>query len=324
MLDDWESIGAPRGPSGLNVLRADPAHPLDFRIGRDERGRFAFQLDAAGPLQPTDEPASPGGIDVLLDDLGDRTVRMTLVLHDGDDLPIFRVLCGDLLDATRDLAPADAHLARGLVLRRLGQWQEVLARRRRRRLSRNEALGLFGELVFLRDVLSGRNGLPGAVTAWRGPYGDEQDFALPGAIVEVKTQGATADARLMISSEHQLDTSSVAIFVCRQRVGERTADAGGESLDQVATALIAATADLPVVSTRLRTGLEAAGWSEAGAHTDRWVVEHRSYYRVEDGFPRITGADLVPGVERVKYQVLVSSCAPFAVDESSVFADRKP
>lgn len=324
MLDDWESIGAPRDSGGLNVLRADPAHPLDFRIGRDERGRFVFQLDAAGPLQPTDGRASSGGIDVLLDDLADGTVRMTLVLHHADDLPIFRVLCGDLLDATRDLTPLSAPLARELVLRRLGQWQEVLARRRRGRLSRNEALGLFGELVFLRDVLAVRNGLPGAVTAWRGPYGDEQDFALPGAIVEVKTQGGTADARLLISSEHQLDTSGVAIFVCRQCVGERTADVGGESLDEVATALIEAAADLPVTNARLRTGLEAAGWSEAGGHADRWGVEHRSYYRVRDGFPRITGADLVPGVERVKYQILVSHCAPFAVDEPLVFAGRTP
>lgn len=46
MLDDWEGIAPPRDSAVLNVLRADPSHPLDFRIGRDARGRFVFQLDA--------------------------------------------------------------------------------------------------------------------------------------------------------------------------------------------------------------------------------------------------------------------------------------
>ena len=238
MLAEWETIAPPRDNAALNVLRADPAHPLDFRIGRDVRGRFAFQLDAPGGLSEAAEVDSPAGMDVAVDDLGDGVGRLTLLLHDSEDFAIFRVLCGDLLEVTRALAPAEASRAMGILLGRLGQWQEVLARRRRGRLSRNEAMGLFGELVFLRDVLAPRGRIASAVAAWRGPYGDEQDFAVADVIVEVKTHGTTSDGRIQISSEHQLDTSSVTIFLCRQCAAPRPSDAGGESLDQVVVALL--------------------------------------------------------------------------------------
>ena len=63
-------------------------------------------------------------------------------------------------------------------------------------------------------------------------------------------------------------------------------------------------------------GLEAAGWSEDGGYDESWGIEDRSWFRVADGFPRIVGADLRPGVERVRYQIAVADCLPFQVDEA--------
>jgi hypothetical protein len=53
---------------------------------------------------------------------------------------------------------------------------------------------------------------PAGISAWRGPFGDEQDFVHGEWIIEIKTQLNTADERMQISSEAQLDTSSVASY----------------------------------------------------------------------------------------------------------------
>lgn len=324
MLADWEAITPPRGSPSLNVLRADPSHPLDFNVGRDASGRFAFQLEAAADLQDIGEIDSPAGMEVSLEDAGGGTHRLTLLLHDAEDLPIFRVLCGDLLDVTRGLAPTEARRAATILLGRLGQWQEVLARRRRGRLSRNEILGLLGELMFMRDVLAPRVGLPSAVSAWRGPYGDEQDFAVGGGIVEVKTQQTTSDGRMFVSSEDQLDTTFNAVFICRQTVAAATAAGEGDSLDDVALALLAAAPPLSTAGIRLRSGLELAGWVEAVGYEERWRLDSRTYYQVAEGFPRIVRGDLRAGVSRVKYQIAATDCLPFQVDEAVLFAAVTP
>lgn len=318
MLDDWESVTAPRDAAVLNVLRADPTHALDFRIGRDVRGRFAFQLDATGAPPEAGAVESPAGMDVVIDNIGDGIVRLTLLLHDAEDFAIFRVLCGDLLEVTRPLAAGEAGRAMRMLLGRLGHWQQVLARRRVGRLSRQEEMGLLGELLLLRDILAARIGLSAGIAAWRGPYGDEQDFAVAGAIVEVKTQGASSDARFMVSSEDQLDATAGPVLVCRQCLSTAS-DGAGDSLDDVAAGLVAATTHLPAANARLRCGLDAAGWAEGMGYEGRWSLSERSWYRVADGFPCIVRSDLRPGVSRVRYQVAVADCVPFLIDEDRAF-----
>jgi hypothetical protein len=319
MLDEWEAIAPPRDAAVLNVLRADPAHPLDFRIGRDARGRFAFQLDAPGARPEAGAVESLAGMDVVVDEIGDGGVRLTLLLHNAEDFAIFRVLCGDLLDVTRPFGADEAVRAMGMLLGRLGHWQQVLARRRSDRLSRQEEMGLLGELLFLRDVLAPRIGLTAGIAAWRGPYGEEQDFAVAGNIVEVKTQGASADARFMVSSEDQLDTSACPVLLCRQCLATASAGAGN-CLDGVVGELLASAARLPAANARLRGALDAAGWVEGVGYDAHWSLSERSWYRLGEGFPRIVRGDLRPGVSHVRYQVAVADCLPFQINEDEAFA----
>lgn len=319
MLDEWEAVAPPRDATVLNVLRADPTHPLDFRIGRDVRGRYAFQLDAAGTPPETGAAESPAGMDVVIDDVGNSVFRLTLLLHDAEDFAIFRVLCGDLLDVTRPLGANEAGRAMRMLLGRLGHWQQVLARRRSGRLSREEEMGFLGELLFLRDVLAPRIGLMAGINAWRGPFGEEQDFAIAASIFEVKTQGASSDARFMVSSEDQLDTSACPVFLCRQCLSTASAGAG-DSLDDLVGRLLADAAHLPAAEARLRGGVDAAGWVEGVGYDTRWSLEERSWYRIADGFPRIVRGDLRPGVSRVRYQVAVADCLPFRILETEAFA----
>lgn len=315
MLDDWASISPAADSRSFNVLRADSGHPLDFRVGRDHCGSFIFQLDAAGFAIGAGVTESPAGMDVLLDPVGENRVRLTLLLHDSDDFDIFRILCVDLLEITRGHAPEDASQAMHMLLSRLHQWQEILARKRHSVLSRNEIIGLVGELLFLRDLLLPRLDAATAVAAWRGPYGDEQDFAVAGTIFEVKTQSTTADRRIAISSEDQLDTASSHIILCQQGLARCAPnDEQGISLNALIGEIRERMANEPAAVARLDLGLAAARWDERPDYDDRWLLMDRSFFRVEEGFPRIVRADLRPGVEMVRYHIKVADCQAFRID----------
>lgn len=321
MLDEWAAISPGPDRHTFNVLRADSTHPLDFWIGRDQRGRFTFQLDAAG-FQGASTSASPAGMDVLIDLIEERRSRLTLLLHDHGDFEIFRILCADLLEVTRSYQPNDASQAMHMLLGRLHQWQAILARRRDNLLSRSEILGLLGELLFLRDLLLPRVDPATAVGAWRGSYGEEQDFALADIIFEVKTQGTTADRLIQISSEDQLDTSASRIILCRQGVARaQPDDEQGRSLNGIIAEIRDALTASPAAQARFDLGLAAARWEELPDYDEIWTLVERQFYEVAPGFPRIVPADLRPGVVKVRYQIRAAECAPFRAEEADILAE---
>ena len=120
-----------------------------------------------------------------------------------------------------------------VVLRRLIDWQDLLKRRQDKTLTRQQIIGLVGELLFLRDIVF-QNAGPEATSTWRGSFGDEQDFVHGEWILEIKTQLSTSDQRMQISSEAQLDTTSGKILICHQTLGASTStDSRSRSLNQL-------------------------------------------------------------------------------------------
>lgn len=316
MLSSWQEIPAAPGIHSLNVRRADPDHPLNFRIGRDFRGRFAFQLDAPAQLEARPAPA-PAGIEVTLDPIESGHCRLTMVLADSEDFEIFRVLCADLLAVTRDLASSDGAQGMALALERVMRWQDILARRRAGALTRQAIMGLFGELLFLRDQLLTRVTAAAAVAAWQGPFGHEQDFAVGQCLLEVKTQSSTADRRIRISSEDQLDSGSSRMILSQQGVAPALPDdTAGRTLNGLIAEIRDAVeaADLNALD-RFNAALRAMGWEHRSEYDeDRWVLADRIFYEVSEGFPRIVRGDLPSGVEEVRYRLRTAACAPFQVD----------
>src|SRR5207302_797447 len=66
----------------------------------------------------------------------------------------------------------------------LAIWSRVLARRSR--MSRDHEVGLYGELLLVRALMTAWT-VGEAVASWRGPAAEEHDFGLPQFDVEVKT-----------------------------------------------------------------------------------------------------------------------------------------
>lgn len=324
MIEAWKALLPPPESGTRNVLFADSSHPLDFRIGRDSRGRYVFLLDALGPSGG--RPALPKvmGINIEMDVLPAERVRLVLTLHDGSDLQNFCLMCSGLMLATRTVSPS--HSSEGLMktLEELHRWHEMLKRRRDSRLTRSERIGLVGELLFLRDALVPRIGIGPSVQAWTGHERHEQDFVIGSAIFEVKTQIVTADRMISIASEDQLDPVQGRILVCNQGIapapegtpGSCTLNSLARELAELATRAGGGVSDLFAIA------ILSAGYEPHQEYDeDTWTLVDRALYGVRDDFPRIERRDLRRGVEQVRYKVRVSDCQPYALDMDATFEE---
>ncbi|MEK9842367.1 PD-(D/E)XK motif protein [Thalassospira sp.] len=324
MLERWKSLGPAPEIGARNVLIADTAHPLDFRIGRDSRGRFVFMLDTDKPDGKRPVLPSVKGMSIELESLEDDRTRLVVVLQDDADLQNFSLMCTGLMLATNAISASRS--AEGLLktLEELNRWHEMLKRRRANRLTRSERIGLVGELLFIRDELLPRMDILPALLAWTGHEGHEQDFVISSVIFEVKTQVVTADRMISISSEDQLDPVQGQIFLCNQGISpapSRTSNAC--TLNSIAKELVdLGEAAGGAASDLLAIGLLEAGYEPHEEYDDEiWMLVDRALYKIRDNFPRIERAELRHGVEQVRYRIRVSDCQPYLVDLSSTLEE---
>lgn len=322
MLSEWEKIFAPSDAGSLNVRLADAGHPLDFRIGRDHRGRHVFQLDGDCAEPATIDLPKMTALSCELERIGDGRARLSLALVHAADFRNFALMCTSLMLATENLSPDQSRLGVLRAVEELHRWQEMLRRRAEKMLSKPERIGLVGEVLFLRDILAVRLGWNTAVKCWNGPGGDEQDFVVAGNIFEVKTQVLTADRKIRISSEDQLDPVQGRILLCNQGLaplpageeGARTLNGLIAEVREAASAAGSGTAELLDISL-----LEARYEERPEYDEESWVLVDRSFYEVKGDFPRIERSELRAGVDHVKYSIRVSDCAPYTVTVEEAF-----
>ena len=320
---DWRDIAPAADPHADNVRRASSSHPLDFFRGRNHAGQYIFSLTSDEGCRELPKPPRLNSIDVSVERrLGDGA-RLVLTLEDREQFDIFRALCGHLLDATADQPRGANGPGMRLVLQRLADWHNMLRRRREGLLTNEEVIGLVGELLFLRDQIMPRAGVARAVGAWRGPHGEEQDFAIGAWQVEVKTQLSTSDQRLLISSEAQLDISGSRLLLCHQAVARAPASGGAVSLNALIDELTSeVTAAGPVVLEEFEEALEACRYARREEYDEpEWLLTDRRLFEVRDDFPRLTPAMLPAGVHAVTYAILLSACRSFAVDLDDTLAE---
>lgn len=320
MLPEWDNIPPATEPGARNVRLVDSAHPLSFRMGRDFKGRYVFQLDAPGSPDLRSSVPAISGINCELEECAGG-VRLTLTLASSADLPNFRLMCTGLMLATDGKQPGPGLL---IVIEDLHRWQEMLRQRHDRLLARNEIVGLVGELLALRDIFCPRLGILGALRCWHGPEGHEQDFVLGGTIFEVKTQIVTADRRIRISSEDQLDPVQGRIMICNQGLAPLPAtDPAARSLNGLVAEIRAeASAAGTAACTLLDIALLAARYEPREEYDEEsWVLVDRALYEVKGDFPRIERAELRPGVDTVKYSIRVADCLQYAVDLDDTMAE---
>lgn len=249
----------------------------------------------------------------LPEDAADRG-SVCVFLNEARFTDVFTSLSEDLarhLNAVH----GDAEIVEALVGRLL-RWQKFLERSADG-LGEDAQRGLFGELWFLRHYLFGAVGFLEAVKAWKGPEKAIHDFQLLGLSVEVKTTIAKQHTKLMISSERQLDGSSVKRLIAFHLAVE-TNRTGPMTLASLVREVRSCLSQDAEARDLLEDLLLDAGYHDR--HEElyanvAYAARALQAFDVRDGFPRLTETSLPPGVGDLSYSIVISSCIPFTLEE---------
>ena len=249
-------------------------------------------------------------------------IRTDIVEEPGDETVWFRVTVEakgieyeaySLLQAVTDQLQQGDDLERALHVA-LDAFRGLLARAPR--LSEDQEIGLFGELVALDRLIDGV-GETEALAAWLGPRAEEHDFVLGEADVEVKTTRSERRIHVIHGLGQLTPTPGRPLHLMSVQVTGAGAAGNGQTLPEL----------IERIRRRLRSGrtdfddrLTDCGWEDAQAdrlYTTRLLVRSEPrFYTVDEDFPAITSAGLSRIVTRpelvrsIDYRIDVTDLEP--------------
>jgi putative PD-(D/E)XK family protein DUF4420 len=305
--DVWTRLTA-QPPSGdrLTARRAFPDPPSRVLCAVDAGLLRHLLVQLASTDQPVSDSRSRG-LTVETRSLHVEghpdAIYLDVTCHDASGHDALDLIAGEIESGLSAAGESPEKVVGGV----LAKWRRFWGQPLGNALSRDEQLGLFGELWFLLNWAAPKVGIREALHRWRGPSGSRHDFEWVGGAVEAKTTLSTTGLVHRINGLDQLappETGRLLLFSLKLRE-----EAGAEhTLPHLVSEVRKLSEDDSSAQEALDSALASAGYSPA--HADEYdalrlrVVE-QGLYRVEGRFPRITRSDFgsgpPEGVSRVEY-----------------------
>jgi len=294
---------------GAGRYRVYPDHQLDFFLDFSPSGRREMILEAHVPDLRLPDLPSFKNLELVMVELA-TGVRIVITLMDEDLNNSFGVMCYDL--AERSARARSVESAMSVFLSALGHWSDLFRRKSQKGMTRQEAMGLFGELSVLKRLFG--NGVDPSllILAWRGPDGDARDIGFNGFRIEIKTQLSTRAKTLKISSLEQLDDQDGRLHVVLNRI---TASNSGVSLTALVDELCEKLDHYLPAKAEFERKLELAMFDRGSPFSDEeFVLDEMTVFTVLEGFPRLVPANVPEGITSVGYEIVVDSIISFMVE----------
>ncbi|MFO0840673.1 MAG: PD-(D/E)XK motif protein [Phycisphaerae bacterium] len=309
----WNTTAPPATPGGISGKRAVglPAdRPVYLAVDSQRRRHLLIQIpDATAPVQQRETRSLEVTTARFTVATNPEALYVDLICTDPAQHPTFSAIAQDLIRSVRQ-TPGPL---RDSILSALGRWRAFWAVKTTG-MSREDALGLFGELWFLRRWL----GTVSATTMkrWQATDSARHDFQWPSASVEVKTattQSAGAPVHRIASLEQLAYPEQGQLYLFSLQVCD-DALAANTLHGLVASLTADLQADFQALSD-FNDKLAVRGYSpvdqQAPSRTLRILAER--LYRVDASFPRLTRRTFQPtglpaGIVGMDYQLDLAVC----------------
>ena len=293
----WTAISTAGHAAGR--YRVYPDHPLDFFVQYSLAGLRELVVELIAEDIPDFDLPAFRNIDVVKLSITGG-IRIGMTLQDGDLSKSFSVMCYDLAERSRMVDSIVS--AAGIFLNALQNWSELFRKLPNTGLTREEVLGLIGELLVLKALLSDPGLRPGVlIHGWGGPDREARDIGVNGTRIEVKAQRSTSSVKLHISSLHQLDDRGERVFVVLIRL---TPSEHGRSLVDLVQDLRNLMSCAPLAVLEFERKLALSGMSaDSGFLHETYSEDQRLVYGVTQTFPRLVPGNVPAGITAVQYDI---------------------
>lgn len=313
--DPWKDIEISPNSSGLVGHLVLESRPHEVFRARDALGRrILFLVHDQASMSSTSLPKMAGlELEAALRK-DDGKAMLSVRLENQDDADIFARFCDDIVltvkDAENETTAVQAFIGR------TWKWHALLKGARKKTLSRQDQLGLIGELRTMWYDIGSEKGIGTALEAWRGSEGAPKDFELSSFCIECKARGASSRSKIRITSEHQLADvpgQKLVLIVHTFAAAEKDEVGAMDLHDIVSLVRSKVVTERPDLQLMLEEKLDESGYENE--HEYNVVVLHASTerYSVMEGFPRIVPGNYQEGPVEVSYDLPLTQITPFEI-----------
>ncbi|WP_203340234.1 PD-(D/E)XK motif protein [Planococcus beijingensis] len=308
----WKNMG------NLTRRRADPNTPHDIYWIKETTGKYGLWINAASVVNFKEEAIKLKGITItknIKKDGGD----LFLILESSEDWEVFRSLCKDLISVT--VKYKDEEKMMSVIDGRLHKWQQMLKSASLKKLSIEEQMGLYGELLCLKELVIPELGVLDALKAWTGPQKDKQDFLLENAVIEVKCSKTTKGEMATISSLGQLSSNKNKFFITFYNISPSEK---GTTIEELSKEIKEKHFnEHPSLVEFFESKLLEYGYiSELNPLLEKFQVDNKKAYVVNEKFPRLTSSQVDTRIVSVKYTIDLSRLSEFEVEYDNVIKEE--
>lgn len=167
-------------------------------------------------------------------------------------------------------------------------------------ISRQEAMGLFGELTFLREKLSTSDDFKSIINGWRRPERSTHDFDFDKIGYEIKAAGLSSKS-IKIANENQLDklNHETLFLVCylMECFPSTTKNSINELFNKIAAMI-----QSPILETEILEKIE----TKLENFKFDITAQYKIINKVDADFPKITSENLNKNLHNIRYNVSLS------------------
>ncbi|MEG0236272.1 MAG: PD-(D/E)XK motif protein [Cetobacterium sp.] len=238
--------------------------------------------------------------------------NLVIILKDSSNWEIFKVFCDDLVLSSEELL--DSNKISPKLYSRINEWKDLLQGKLRKILSLEEQMGLFSEVLTLKELILTNSG---NINSWRGPDKDSQDFLCNNCSIEVKSCLSSKRRLATISSKYQLETEKKNLFMIFYSLTKTEKGLNLKQLIDETLKLIKIESDRTIFLKKL---LEL-GYSFEETEYFSFIVDSKTYFDINENFPKLISSNIDNEIVEVKYKIDLSLCNEFLINEKKVLEE---
>lgn len=308
--NSWEEIFVKEKALQSRRWLTNTKHDHFLGVAADGRYLYLLQLPEGGTARPDNLPKIAGCSSGIVTSKGKEYFCLTLKRK--EEWAIFKLLTQVIV---RELEQQSQN-SRINILKRLHETLKRCGRffeRADGKFTKSQALGLLGELYFLKVHVIPAVGKENALSCWKGPLGTPQDFSVEDTTVEIKSTESPSKQAIRISNAEQLSTSAGKGFLWVMGVSSGTRESERTiSLQSLIADLMSVFENILGGVEMFQSMLDIVGYSaESQESTRPYQILNCTFYELREGFPRITPSMLPQGIESVQYTINLNICDSF-------------
>ena len=292
-----------------NTHRRVANMPFDMFYMVDLQGKYAFHIRTKSVYKKPKTLKLKGMLIQKQDiDLG---TDFFIALKDNEEWSIFARLCEDLISIAKAQNCTEENLLE-VIENRLEDWREFLLSYRGAEFSLIKQMGLFSELLCLKDIVARQIGYEKAILYWVGAEFHKQDFVLDNEAIEVKSYATSKSPIIEISSAEQLYSDKSKFYLVTYGLSISN---NGQTCEDIISNIENELHNLPKIKQLFHKKLLEYGYiNNIENEKYSFIVDSVMIFSVSEKFPKITPLNLPYAIQSIKYSLNLLQCQDFRIE----------